>query len=209
MKKINKILLRYTFFVAVLLLMSTSAYASTCTSKIVAGDVNAWLDWNVADNWNCVQLDGSVVSAVPAVGDDVNINHNVFFTADIAEINDLTIGTGATLEQRNASEQTILGDCDIRYFNSGENTSSHLYEIDFSMENLDLQAAGSIDVSEKGCEGVVDGKIIMKLLVLMMVMGLPTVLLISIFQTEVLEVETEGMVVKEVERHPVIFFLLI
>ena len=43
MKKINKILLRSIFFVSVLLLMSTSSYADTCTS-------NANGDWHVAEN---------------------------------------------------------------------------------------------------------------------------------------------------------------
>ena len=103
MNKLNKILLRSLLFTAALLLMSTSAYA-VCTNTDSG-------DWHNASIWDC----GVVPQVVPAAGEDVLISDNttVFFTADIAEINDLTIGTGATLEQRNTSEQTILGDMQI------------------------------------------------------------------------------------------------
>ena len=111
---------------------------------------NANGDWNDdSEIWNCL-LDPN---AVPVAGDDVVINNSVSFTADIAQVNNITILDGGTLIQKHKPTDhywymvIVAG-----VLTHDQNTSLHLYEIDFSMENLDLQLGGFIDVSGKGYE---------------------------------------------------------
>ena len=146
MNKICKLTIRSILLSALFVLMSTSAYADTCTS-------NADGDWNDDSAiWDCL-LDPN---AVPVAGDDVVINDSVSFTANIVQVNDITIVNDGTLTQKNTNQQVITGTLTIEsggILTQGDRSTTYNYEIDFQMENLDLQVGGSITAYALGYDG--------------------------------------------------------
>jgi len=96
MRKICKLTIRLILLSALFVLMSTSAYALIYTS-------NNSGDWHSTVTWN--------QGAVPGPDDDVIIgaNTSVFFTSNIAQVNDITIVDDGELRQRTDDQQIIDG----------------------------------------------------------------------------------------------------
>ena len=142
---VKKILLPLTTL-TLFLSITTLAHAADCTSQDHA-------DWNSPTTWSC--------GAIPAAGDNVIIAHDVSFTSNIAQINNLTINNGASLTQNNTNTQTIDGTLTINgTLTHGDNSTTQSFEVDFAAASATISSTGSINVDALGWDGdtnAVDG----------------------------------------------------
>lgn len=125
--------------------------------------------WNDASNWDNgvpgtdtdVIIDNATVTVADAqtanfstlaVGSGTNAT-TLILVGDVGTGGSITIANNAILEQKNSTTQTITGDLTV--LSGGDlthtaNTSTHLYDIDFSAANIDIQSGGTVDAQYKG-----------------------------------------------------------